>query len=1192
MSKFNFNDAEKQNDDSGYQEDSVSLSEIKQMLRDEITTLVDYLFVGQKIHSRDRNGVRYGTRGSMQINTAGPGRGSFISHETGEGGSALDLISHVNGTNFSGAVRWARDWLGIDAGHARVKHKSAEEIAEIKRKDKEEQARLRAEAIARGVAFYAAAKVHSASAWNGGGRGASYFKFRRLRPLSGDDGVIMGFDKLGYCLVFPASNAAGEITGVQRIYLNERGSKARVGSGGVSKLSLGDMRGSAWLSNTESTPLFQNVVAITEGPEDAITVSQCVSIPCYAAFGIANIAHAPIPPGSLVLVVRDNDAPGSESIRTMDRAVIELQDRGYKVAQVRPTQGYKDVNELLQLEGPAAVRAMFAPVFDPESEDLGVHKGMDPEVINAGSGADLAIHLGESLTDFMSQTKEWLDWNRLWHDVEGGPPEPITPKVQIVAAAGGGKTTRTSMHLISDQVITKKADSPRTDIIVPTKKTQQQFAYALATEFAKAGIRHDIVVIDGRSVENCFRLEEVKAAASGAEEGAGILADFAAKEEAFSRAACKKVVMVQNDDGWPVPEDIKCPHYDGCPYIKQFERLQPEGAVGVFTHPYLMIPPVYGERKASVVVVDEQTLNVGLKTRSIPVKSFLNEKRYYTAVQLLPEGLSARDREDLLDGCYDAKEHEAMTKRVVHAIKSGVGALRLMREDNITIEALVKLRETERKAIARTHDLSPDMTTAELSQKIKDMPKNAMHDAWRLWDAVIREYGVKRDNLMAVHYIPNHDSNGLRVAEHIQFHYKDEYVRTRGAATLVLDADGTPTLGRAIYGPGMVTHTINAARVARVYQCTKTEAGNKYLLGEGEKTDSEDRKIAQQKAGLSARRRIESLSKEIQVRHADDGDGENTGDVVVMMPKKVRDKIAVETDGPGDGIEHNHFGNVRGNNEYETFKSVLIVGRNQPRVDDIVATTKALFCRDELLVSRVHDWVEQKLKSKDGQERVVKPMTMTDPRCQAVLEMSREKELLQAIDRLRLIHRRADNPGNVYIVSNLILPGLGVDEFFDWRQGDHGNMKRDALGAHAAQSIFDHNDGVMPLSPSVLGACLPPELSGVGNENGGVNQPRKPRPVWSKSGVAEFAKKYRKRLNTAKKSGVGKQYIIYIRKGSLSGEENYFQISWKGRGGELTAVAVGPTEGEAVCRVRAMLNRAGLNVPEDFSARSTDRLVI
>src|SRR6516162_4537510 len=81
-------------------------------------------------------------------------------------------------------------------------------------------------------------------------------------------------------------------------------------------------------------------------------------------------------------------------------------------------------------------------------------------------------------------------------------------------------------------------------------------------------------------------------------------------------------------------------------------------------------------------------------------------------------------------------------------------------------------------------------------------------------------------------------------------------------------------------------------------------------------------------------------------------------------------------------------------------------------------------------------------KLRDGSTKAAVVATHPDPRVQAVVEQTRESEMLQAIDRLRLIHN--EKRKTVYILCSISL-GLSVDELVTWKELTGDRRLRDAL---------------------------------------------------------------------------------------------------------------------------------------------------
>jgi len=83
---------------------------VAQRLAARITSLAEDL-LGQPGLKNART-WRYGRRGSLSINVAGPRQGHWFSFEENKGGDALDLVAFVRGDSLRDALAFARAWLG------------------------------------------------------------------------------------------------------------------------------------------------------------------------------------------------------------------------------------------------------------------------------------------------------------------------------------------------------------------------------------------------------------------------------------------------------------------------------------------------------------------------------------------------------------------------------------------------------------------------------------------------------------------------------------------------------------------------------------------------------------------------------------------------------------------------------------------------------------------------------------------------------------------------------------------------------------------------------------------------------------------------------------------------------------------------------------------------------------------------
>jgi hypothetical protein len=161
------------------------------------------------------------------------------------------------------------------------------------------------------------------------------------------------------------------------------------------------------------------------------------------------------------------------------------------------------------------------------------------------------------------------------------------------------------------------------------------------------------------------------------------------------------------------------------------------------------------------------------------------------------------------------------------------------------------------------------------------------------------------------------------------------------------------------------------------------------------------------------------------------------------------------------GCAVDHYGNIRGTDDYKDFDTVIDGGREQPRVDAIEAQARALFADDPepLILTGELMEVTRGYRMRDGSSVSGKVMVHVDPRVQAVLEQVRERGSGQTIDRLRLIH--CLNPKRVIELSNVVLD-LTVDRLTTWKEIMPSRLEQAAARGPA-----------VPLSATELHRCFP-----------------------------------------------------------------------------------------------------------------------
>lgn len=143
------------------------------------------------------------------------------------------------------------------------------------------------------------------------------------------------------CLVAAVRDAAGNVTGIQRIFLRDDGlGKADMPK---PKLSLGAVKGGAIrLGDLDGS----GVLTICEGPEDGLSLLAMGAGPVWVAAGATFLPHMQFPPEVRSLIIgADNDPAG---VQAAQAATLAFTTRGLTARIIRPLLGFKDFNDELK----------------------------------------------------------------------------------------------------------------------------------------------------------------------------------------------------------------------------------------------------------------------------------------------------------------------------------------------------------------------------------------------------------------------------------------------------------------------------------------------------------------------------------------------------------------------------------------------------------------------------------------------------------------------------------------------------------------------------------------------------------------------------------------------------------------------------------------------------------------------------
>jgi hypothetical protein len=134
-----------------------------------------------------------------------------------------------------------------------------------------------------------------------------------------------------------------------------------------------------------------------------------------------------------------------------------------------------------------------------------------------------------------------------------------------------------------------------------------------------------------------------------------------------------------------------------------------------------------------------------------------------------------------------------------------------------------------------------------------------------------------------------------------------------------------------------------------------------------------------------------------------------------------------------------HFGNLRGQNHWQDAPEVIVVGREQPGVEDVerIGRAYAASAGDDFSTGPFQ-YQYRGVRLRSGHAHAILVPDLADPWADRVLRQIREAEIEQAIDRIRLIHN--EKPKEVFILSEVVVNAT-VDRVVKWQEFKVGGSR-------------------------------------------------------------------------------------------------------------------------------------------------------
>ena len=509
-------------------------------------------------------------------------------------------------------------------------------------------------------------------------------------------------------------------------------------------------------------------------------------------------------------------------------------------------------------------------------------------------------------------------------------------------------------------------------------------------------------------------------------------------------------------------DDQTCPFYDRCGY--QRDRLELEEGDHPFrfgAHEHL-VHPAGAMQSPDVLVMDESFTH-----KVAAVASFGADRLSEAALARYP-GATGTEQRFFLDDMAS----------VLDALRDPRGNLAGLRERGFkTADDFKSLLFYVGRAIDKmlADAVGPCTADAEVEKQLARYRSHEMGRVRRMLESLRAEIHLPRDRAIGVEYRADEQTevDGKKEQQdRIFVMWCRDISIPEHALVIALDGTGNDLLLRRVLGEDLEVVDARCERNVRITQVIDTPMPRRRLLGPGKPGAVLDDKNA--KEAERQRQRAADLINGLAAKHG--------GPFFACTYLPVEALLGPHL---SPDVLTGHFAGVRGSNDYEHCGGGAHIGREQtwPRASEDIARALYADDPDELNLTGEFITVKRGIRMRDGSAVMVDVQVHPDPRCQAVLEMMREDELAQVMDRLRLVHNVETK--HWYAVSNVPFDAtvdrvVTFDELFHEATGqiDNGRKGRGRrfYGGRLAEA-FRCGNGVLSLTPAEL-VRLHPDLWG------------------------------------------------------------------------------------------------------------------
>ncbi|MBY3179774.1 hypothetical protein HFO27_35420 [Rhizobium leguminosarum] len=535
-------------------------------------------------------------------------------------------------------------------------------------------------------------------------------------------------------------------------------------------------------------------------------------------------------------------------------------------------------------------------------------------------------------------------------------------------------------------------------------------------------------------------------------------------------------------------EIIECAFAKTCLYLRQREEIKKGGLV-IRAQQYLtlldegMPPPV---RR----YIDETFWTTTLATKTIDLSRFQTLRGTGTRVKRKRKELTERFENRRIEEGWELESAiEFVRDRMNRAEREHrqLTATDLRYGDNgetILTPELSRYLATLEYSHYERPKIKPNMDDATIERSMNGSKTSEAIDHARFWLNLALELASgKTGPLESIVIERGSDGNKIHL-------YWKLDIKNRMVPTLCIDADANQEINSRVLPADQFDKVPIRWQNVTIYQADKVGSLGTMKV----QRNQQDAYNTAFYAGFLARDQIKGDRKRFPL---------------MVAQKQVMAKVKTWA---GDQIHTVHFGNIRGKDEFKHSVAVVIAGRREPTVEQVEKHARCLnigsrhqltFLEPTKLSNGKLALVFPKRKvivtAKNGKAREVPASYHPDPLCDAILRQIRETEIMQAIARVRPVHRSVESPCKVIVLTSTPLP-IQVDELPTWKELVPGPLTKVRMNGIQFLNMADMADAYPELFPSHAAArkAASRHVAGVGPlekcDTGHIYNPKFYRP--------------------------------------------------------------------------------------------------